>query len=124
MDEQTRQIEKLAQDWAAAGMRGDTAFLERALVGDFVGVGPRGFVPNKDEWMERHEAGKLKYESDESFGLDEVGVRDRRGGVRGRERQPRHPRAVSRDADIREAGGTVAAGWSAPEPYRRETSNT
>ena len=121
MDKQTRQIEKLAQDWAAAGMRGDTAFLERALVGDFVGVGPRGFVPNKEGWMERHEAGKLKYES---FGLDEVGVRDRRGGVRGRERQLRHPRAVSRDADLREAGGTVVAGWSAPEPYRRETSNT
>ena len=72
MDEQTRQMERLAQDWAAVELRGDTAFLGRALADDFVGVGPRGFVLNKEEWLERHGSGKLRYES---FGLDEVEVR-------------------------------------------------
>jgi ketosteroid isomerase-like protein len=72
MDERTRQIEKLAKDWATAEWRGDTAFLGRALADDFVGVGPRGFTLNKEEWLERHGSGKLKYES---FGLNEVEVR-------------------------------------------------
>ena len=72
MDEQTRQIEKLAQEWAAAELHGDTAFLGRALAGDFVGVGPRGFMLYKEQRLERHGSGKLKYES---FGLDEADVR-------------------------------------------------
>jgi ketosteroid isomerase-like protein len=71
MDEQRRQTERLAQDWAAE-LRGNTAFLGRALADDFVGAGPRGFVLNKEEWLERHGSGKLRYES---FGLDEVEVR-------------------------------------------------
>ena len=72
MDEQTRQVEKLARDWATAELRGDRVFLGRALADDFVGVGPRGFMLNKEQWLERHGSGKLRYES---FGLDEVGVR-------------------------------------------------
>ena len=72
MDQQTRHMEKLAQDWATAELRGDTASLEHALAGDFVGVGPRGFMLNKEEWLERHGSGKLRYES---FEVDEVGVR-------------------------------------------------
>lgn len=42
------------------------------MVGDFVAVGPRGFVLTKEQWISRHEAGNLKYES---FGLDEAEVR-------------------------------------------------
>lgn len=72
MNDETQRLKKLAEDWAAAELRGDAAFLERALADDFVGVGPRGFTLTKEQWISRHEAGNLRYES---FGLDEVEVR-------------------------------------------------
>jgi hypothetical protein len=62
----------LAGDWATVEQRGDTTFLERNLADDSVGVGPYGFLLTKDEWLERHESRKLRYES---FRLDEVWVR-------------------------------------------------
>jgi ketosteroid isomerase-like protein len=72
MNNQTEELKKLVEDWAAAEQRGDTDFLERALAYDFIGVGPRGFMLTKNQWLKRHESGKLRYQS---IGWDEVQVR-------------------------------------------------
>ena len=65
-------LQELAQNLAKAELKGDVAFLARTLAEDFIGIGPRGFILTKDEWLARHKSGDLRYES---FGLDEVRIR-------------------------------------------------
>ena len=72
MSDQTQTVMTFGEDWAAAELRGDTSFLAEILADDFVGVGPRGFMLTKDQWLSRHDNGNLRYES---FGLDEAQVR-------------------------------------------------
>jgi hypothetical protein len=67
-----QEVMQLADAWANAELHGDTAVLEKTLADDFIGIGPLGFMLTKQEWLARHEAGDLKYES---FNLDEVKVR-------------------------------------------------
>jgi ketosteroid isomerase-like protein len=67
-----QEVLRQADAWATAELRGDTAFLERILADDFIGIGPLGFMLTKQEWLARHQSGDLKYES---FTLDEVKVR-------------------------------------------------
>jgi uncharacterized protein (TIGR02246 family) len=72
MDDKTGELNKLAEDWATAELDGDVSSLQKILADDFVAVGPRGFVLTGEQWIARHEAGSLKYQS---FGLDEVEIR-------------------------------------------------
>jgi hypothetical protein len=67
-----QEVLRLADTWATAELRGDSAFLERTLSDDFIAIGPLGFMLTKEEWLARHSSGDLKYES---FTLDEVKVR-------------------------------------------------
>ncbi len=71
--QQTEQeIMSLADAWTAAELRGDTAFIEKTLADDFIGIGPLGFLLSKQQWLERIQSGELKYET---LNLDEAQVR-------------------------------------------------
>jgi ketosteroid isomerase-like protein len=71
--EQTEQeMAQLADTWAMAELQRDTAFLEKILADDFVGVGPLGFLLSRQEWLARHQSGDMKYDV---HALDEVRVR-------------------------------------------------
>jgi ketosteroid isomerase-like protein len=74
------------EDWATAERQGDIAFMQRTLADDFAGIGPRGFMLTKAEWIQRFTSGDLKYDSLE---LDDVKMRIYSDAalVTGRERQ-------------------------------------
>ena len=72
MQEQSGQLERLGEEWAAAELRGDTVTLGCILADDFVAVGPRGFMLSKEQWLSRHDSGYITYEA---FEWDEVTVR-------------------------------------------------
>lgn len=71
-DDTEQQVKNLATEWIAAELRGDAASLERTLADDFVGVGPRGFMLSKQEWIQRLQSGALHYNA---LTLDEMQVR-------------------------------------------------
>jgi len=66
------EVRKFADAWTAAERRGDTTALGALLADDFVGIGPRGFMLTKEDWLARHRSGDLKYES---FELADTRVR-------------------------------------------------
>jgi ketosteroid isomerase-like protein len=67
-----QEISRLADAWATAELRGESAVLDSTLADDFIGIGPLGFLLTKQEWLARHQSGDLQYDS---FALDEVKVR-------------------------------------------------
>jgi hypothetical protein len=64
---------ELAGEWAQAELRGDSRALDTLLVADFVGVGPRGFVLTKDQWLARYRSGDLR---NSAFELRDPQVRE------------------------------------------------
>ena len=72
MDDPTGEITEFLTTWTAAERDADAAFLDAHLADDFVGVGPYGFTLSKADWLARHAAGDLVYES---FDVDEVQAR-------------------------------------------------
>jgi ketosteroid isomerase-like protein len=70
--ENTEELLNIANNWVDAEKQGDTSFLEGVLTDDFIGIGPLGFLLTKGEWLDRHTAGDLKYES---LALEDIKVR-------------------------------------------------
>ena len=65
------ELTKFEKEWSDAEVRGDRSALDAILTDRFVGVGPRGFVLTKAEWLDRHASGDLKYRS---IDVDEIEV--------------------------------------------------
>jgi hypothetical protein len=113
--EQTEQeVTQLADTWATAELRGDTAFLEQCLAEDFVGVGPLGFLLTRQQWLARHQSGEMKYTA---HTLDEVRVRayNEAAIVIGRLTKGRNLSGPSDErADAHHAGVCASTGAMAP----------
>ncbi len=67
------QVLELGRRWADAELRGDAAALDALLAGDFVAIGPRGFVLDRQQWLDRYRSGDLQ---NEAFFLRDVNVRE------------------------------------------------
>lgn len=65
-------IKALVQEWAQAEESENTARLEEMLADNFFGIGPKGFVLFKEQWLQRFTGG-LKYES---VTVDDVQVKE------------------------------------------------
>src|SRR5215510_10080131 len=68
-----QQILDLGQHWADAEQWMDAAALEAILDNDFVAVGPRGFVLNRQQWLDRYRSGDLR---NDRFEWQDVSVRE------------------------------------------------
>lgn len=62
----------LVRRWAAAEERGDSDGLDAVLADDFAGVGPLGFVLDRDQWLVRFENGL----HNDAFAVEEPNVRE------------------------------------------------
>jgi ketosteroid isomerase-like protein len=71
-EQREQKVARLADAWATAELQSDTAFLERLLADDFVGIGPLGFLLTKQEWLAWLGSGDLKHDA---LTLDELKVR-------------------------------------------------
>ncbi len=63
---------KLGENLRKAELLGDVVVLGDVLAPDFRGIGPRGFILTKEDWLAKHRTGDLKYEA---FERSEITVR-------------------------------------------------
>lgn len=59
-------------EWSTAEERGDHRALDDLLAKDFVGVGPRGFVRSREEWLARYSTGTVR---NTSFEVSDLRIR-------------------------------------------------
>jgi ketosteroid isomerase-like protein len=66
------QVKRFLDEWTAAERRNDAAALAGLLENGYLGVGPRGFVLTKEDWLQRYKSGDLH---NDTFNFDEAKVR-------------------------------------------------
>ena len=66
-----QEAQQLVKTWSEAEVQGNSAVLRDLLDEDYIGIGPRGFILTKPEWVGRFESGELKKES-LTFDIDKV----------------------------------------------------
>jgi ketosteroid isomerase-like protein len=74
----TQPILDAGQQWANAERHMDSDALETLLDEDFAGVGPRGFVLSRQQWLDRYRSGDLK---NDEFDWHDVSVREYGGAA-------------------------------------------
>ncbi|MCP2324609.1 ketosteroid isomerase-like protein [Hamadaea flava] len=67
----------LVQRWAAAEQRNDATALDQVLADGFVGVGPFGFVLNRQQWLARFGQGL----ANQAVAVEEPQVHDHDGAA-------------------------------------------
>jgi ketosteroid isomerase-like protein len=67
-----KELAELLDRWTESELAGDSSAIAPFLDDDYVGIGPFGFTLTKEEWLQRHESGDLKYQS---FALVDTTVR-------------------------------------------------
>jgi ketosteroid isomerase-like protein len=72
MNTQHDEVATVLSTWTAAEMSGDANTIGELLADDFTAFGPLGFALSKKDWLERHKAGALEYET---FALEELEFR-------------------------------------------------
>src|SRR2546430_13627963 len=65
-------LAKLGENLRRAELLGDVVLLGDVLASDLRGIGPRGFILTKEDWLAKHRTGDLKYEA---FERSELTVR-------------------------------------------------
>lgn len=70
--EHPQELLDLPARWADAERRGDAEALAALLTDDFTAVGPRGFVLDKKQWLDRYATGALVHDA---FAWVEVSLR-------------------------------------------------
>ncbi|WP_062008677.1 nuclear transport factor 2 family protein [Streptomyces hygroscopicus] len=65
-------VTDFVQEWSTAEERGDHRTLGDLLAKDFVGIGPRGFVRSREEWLARYSTGTVH---NTSFEVSDLRIR-------------------------------------------------
>ena len=67
-----QEVQDLVKRWTDVELSGDADAYEELLTADFHGIGPVGFVLNKEQWIGRHRSGTMK---NQAFAVNDATVR-------------------------------------------------